>query len=423
MTWFPNELQIPPDCNMPYIDNAISVLDKCENPGGLDRTPNITFMIPVAFDTPERGVNLSYTMLWLLLNTKASLHIHICETKKNILSNKSAWSQTAFSKNEDERARNYTLLSKFIDKHADADNVINEDCSFGHGEDFFNFLINFLHIPSILSHHSIGDDDMCFYDFARAFIENSLPPLDRQSQSILPDPTALYDSFRSRIKCTLSLREDDAPFHRTKYLNKMISSATTPFVCSHDADVIIPTDSIDRSLYYMEKLNADVVYPYGHAINGNFQRRIFLGASGMQDCEAMTSQTLQNNFHGMITGKNVIEWSAAYGQSIFVRTSFYKSVGGENEQFLSWGAEDVERYVRFMRFGGRVARLAESLIAHLEHPRGQDSSPSNPSFDDNELLWYEIQRMTTAQLCDYYKHLEYIKQYGWDVQLQLNSMD
>ena len=85
MTWFPNELQVPPDCNMPYIDNAISVLDKCENPGGLDRTPKVTFMIPVAFDTPERGLNLSFTMLWLLLNTKANLHIHICETKKNIL--------------------------------------------------------------------------------------------------------------------------------------------------------------------------------------------------------------------------------------------------------------------------------------------------------------------------------------------------
>ena len=89
--------------------------------------------------------------------------------------------------------------------------------------------------------------------------------------------------------------------------------------------------------------------------------------------------------------------------------------GGENENFISWGAEDAERYARFVKSGVGVARCEGGYVFHLEHPRGADSSHLNPSFHDNEDLWQKLQAMDGPELMQYYTQCEYIKKYGWVV--------
>ena len=71
---------------------------------------------------------------------------------------------------------------------------------------------------------------------------------------------------------------------------------------------------------------------------------------------------------------------SSIASTLINRTSSYKKMYGENENFVSWGPEDVERYVRAVKMGLKVARVP-SYIFHLEHPRGSDSSKENPQFE------------------------------------------
>ena len=83
-----------------------------------------------------------------------------------------------------------------------------------------------------------------------------------------------------------------------------------------------------------------------------------------------------------------------------------------NEEFISWAPEDAERYVRALKFGLNIART-NGYVLHLEHPRGADSSKTNPLFEKNEQLWDKLQKMNKEQLIDYYEKSDYVKKYGW----------
>ena len=54
-------------------------------------------------------------------------------------------------------------------------------------------------------------------------------------------------------------------------------------------------------------------------------------------------------------------WNAKCGHCVFINTEKYKKCGGENELFIAYGPEDVERYERFINKGDEI------LITELEH--------------------------------------------------------
>jgi len=419
MTWFPEGQSVPPDCNLPRIDSALSVMNCFDEK--IDHK-NLTFMIPFGGDSGQRFNNLTYTVSWILLNTNANLRIHICDTKKNIADNMPGWFGTRREQSDSQYVED---LTNYIQNHAHLDDVMNEpapvdlsafDCA---TSDFFTFFMyKVLELPQLFSFSSDMNSSLSFYEFAANYVDDSIPStnLGIPCPVITPNDAELYNNFRSRIKCTVELREDGEPFHRTRYLNKMINLADTLYVCNHDADIILPTASIDSSLRALHSLGADVVYPYEHAINGNYQLRVF-NSDVKEVSSALIQATFQNDFYKLANPDHTIKHSAAYGQSIFVRTEFYKSAGGENEQFKSWGAEDVERYFRFIKLGGRIVRLTKSYVVHLEHPRGNDSSKYNPAFLKNEMLWNRLQDFSCENLVDYYNNLEYVSRYGWQVSL------
>ena len=217
-----------------------------------------------------------------------------------------------------------------------------------------------------------------------------------------------------RLDIIIELREESSPFHRTKYLNSMLATVETPFVVNHDADVIVPRHEMLTALGLLRILpEVDFVYPYGHMDDSKSLLRI------VREDEStwinFVKCTLLGDFSSVLIDGCTFAYNAAYGQSIFAKTSSYISAGGENEQFVSWGAEDVERYVRFVKLGYGVARVHGGYVFHLEHERGTDSSSKNPNFKNNEDLWKQIQPMTPAELESYYQSSPYVSIRGWTV--------
>ena len=218
-----------------------------------------------------------------------------------------------------------------------------------------------------------------------------------------------FEYFSSKVKITLKERPDDEPFHRTKYLNEMLAEVDTPFVVNHDADVFLPRHALITALIYLRKSNVDVVYPYDY---GKSQIQIF-ERTGPDSINVETALLLGDTAELVSrAGNGMMIWNAKYGQTIFFKTKSYISMFGENENFVSWAPEDVERYVRASKMGLNIARI-KGKVFHLEHPRGSDSSTSNPMFIKNEQLWDKLQKMDKDELIDYYKNSDYVKKYDW----------
>jgi len=213
--------------------------------------------------------------------------------------------------------------------------------------------------------------------------------------------------FIERVKIISATRSTDQPFHRTRYLNEMLAVVDTPYVVNFDADILLPLGTMAVSALALRDENADFVYPYGHGKN---QLRLFI-EDDMSSDRKIVDAIIHSDFGGILHDRG-LRWGAAYGQAIFANTEKYKQAGGENEEFISWGAEDVERFVRFMKLEYNVLRLP-SIVYHLEHPRGPDSGVTNPAFRHNEQLWETLQKMSKDELIEYYSKCGYLKNRGW----------
>ena len=213
--------------------------------------------------------------------------------------------------------------------------------------------------------------------------------------------------FVERVKIINAPRPADQPFHRTRYLNEMLTVVNTPYTVNFDADILLPLGTLAVSALALRDEKADFVYPYGHGKN---QLRLFI-EDDMSSERKITDAIIHADFGGILNDRG-LRWGAAYGQAIFANTEKYKKAGGENEEFISWGAEDVERFVRFMKLGYNVLRLP-SIVYHLEHPRGPDSGVANPAFRHNEQLWETLQKMSKDELIEYYSKRDYLKNRGW----------
>lgn len=176
-------------------------------------------------------------------------------------------------------------------------------------------------------------------------------------------------------------------FHRTKMLNDMARLAQTPYVVNYDCDVILPPMQILESVWRLST-GADVVYPYG----GDFwhvPRAPYL-AEVSKDCDV-----------GIFAKVKCRKTENSVGGVIFANREKFFEVGGENENFVSHGEEDKERFDRFKKLGLKVERV-EGEIFHLEHWRGINSHSTQHSHGrTNQLEWQKVKRMNAKDISTY----------------------
>ena len=237
----------------------------------------------------------------------------------------------------------------------------------------------------------------------------------------LPIIKRIADTTNLRHIFEVETRTDDS-FHRTKILNDMVMESTTDVVVNYDTDIILPLTSYTSAVAMLEK-DYDVVYPYRFGKQG--ERKVKLNFS-------VRTQDDMNNFENYPESKKFIASSnsdsfdipfdnyfyyphqqgegwAEYGMVQFFNRKVYMDGFLENEGFIAYAPEDVERHHRWKTLGYRIGRV-DNYAYHLEHERTQNSWFHNPHMQRNNELWEKLKVLDKEQLTEYYKQQDYVKE-------------
>ena len=151
-------------------------------------------------------------------------------------------------------------------------------------------------------------------------------------------------------------------FHKTKYINRLIESASTRFIVVWDADVIAHPDQVLESVMVLRKEEAIISIPY--------DGRVYI-------CDNSLSDLFRSipNAEILLKLAPCLPFMYGYcstGGAFLTDRNKYFEAGGENENFLGWGPEDFER-VKRMEILHQTVHFAKGPLFHLWHPRGRTS--------------------------------------------------
>jgi len=233
----------------------------------------------------------------------------------------------------------------------------------------------------------------------------------------LPKINAISNT--TNLKYIFEENHDDH-FHRTRLLNEMVMMTETDIVVNYDTDVILPISSYVKAKEMIDSGESDVVYPYKF---GEYsERKVFLKTR-------VEDETDLNNFfkvpsikefisefdpesldehYGYAQNVNGIGW-AEYGMVQFFKTAVYKSGYLENENFIAYAPEDVERHHRWNILGYNIGRV-DNHVYHLEHKRTENSWFNNPFMQKNNELWEYLKNLSKEEVIEYYENQEYVKE-------------
>lgn len=187
-------------------------------------------------------------------------------------------------------------------------------------------------------------------------------------------------------------------FHRTRMLNYMANISETPIIVNYDADVILDVAQILKSVKSIRSKSIDMVFPY----DGNF-------LNVPPDVKKQFTQSLD---YDVLTKnksrcKNLRPSGDSVGGVIIWNKEIFNSIGGENENFISWGFEDSERFERAKKLGVKIGRIVNPLY-HLFHKSSENSTTNaHPFYRSNEKEFEKIKKMSKQDLQDY------ISTWGW----------
>jgi hypothetical protein len=213
-------------------------------------------------------------------------------------------------------------------------------------------------------------------------------------------------------------RNDDA-FHRTKVLNDMVLLADTKIVVNYDSDIILPVSSY---LEAVEKLKTcDVVYPYRFGERG--ERKVTLNTQFDNKPAIDTFEQhpeikayLESGYdEKALEGKYFYyphqqgEGWAEYGMVQFFNKQVYLDGYLENENFIAYAPEDVERHHRWTLLGYDIQRV-DDYAYHFEHKRTPNSWFNNPFMQKNNQLWEYLSNLSKEEVIEYYENQEYVKE-------------
>ena len=212
----------------------------------------------------------------------------------------------------------------------------------------------------------------------------------------------------------------DDHFHRTRLLNEMVLDADTDIVVNYDSDIILPISSYVTAKEMLDSHESDVVYPYRFGERG--ERKVVLNThiEDVDDLDALLKQPIVQEFvttwkpevldqsYGYAPHGNGEGW-AEYGMVQFFNKQVYMDGYLENENFIAYAPEDVERHHRWSMFGYKIGRINNHAY-HMEHKRTPNSHYSNPFMTKNNQLWEYLKGLSHDELMDYYEALDYVKE-------------
>jgi hypothetical protein len=241
----------------------------------------------------------------------------------------------------------------------------------------------------------------------------------RFEEYALPIIKRLVDVSNLRHIYEEDKRTDDS-FHRTKVLNDMVMEASTEIVVNYDTDIILPLYSYIEAVQMLQG-EYDVVYPYRFGNHG--ERKVNLGFTieTQEDMDNFENNDFVSRFVNSEYDSECFDdrffyypsnqglgW-AEYGMVQFFNRQVYIDGYLENEGFIAYAPEDVERHHRWKVLGYNIGRVDRHAY-HLEHQRTQNSWYHNPHMQNNNNLWEYLKQLTKEQLIEYYENREYVKE-------------
>lgn len=188
-------------------------------------------------------------------------------------------------------------------------------------------------------------------------------------------------------------------FHRTKMLNEMASfSMIKNIVVNFDCDNICSILQIKLGVDVIRRRETDMVYPYD-------------GRVARVNREKWYNKLAETNGDVGIFGAEIFKGTRAIdplsvGHIVIWNKEKFFEGGGENENFISYGPEDVERYERFEKLGFNIKRI-KGIVYHIDHWCGPDSSGRNPNFGRNYEELDRVREMNKDELW------EYVRSWSW----------
>lgn len=268
-------------------------------------------------------------------------------------------------------------------------------------------LRNVILSTSYLLHHFDCTVTIKEVDSERRFETYALPIIKR-----LVDTTNLNFIFEEET------RTDDA-FHRTKVLNDMIMGSKCDTVVNYDTDLVLPLDTYTKSVEMLQG-EYDVVYPYRYGNHG--ERKVSLGFTieTQDDMDNFQKDEFVSRFikeydstyfddRFFYYPSNQGKGWAEYGMVQFFNRQVYIDGYLENEGFIAYAPEDIERHHRWKTLGYNIGRI-DNHAYHMEHQRTQNSWFHNPHMQNNNSLWEYLKNLSKEQLIEYYKNQDYVKE-------------
>lgn len=195
----------------------------------------------------------------------------------------------------------------------------------------------------------------------------------------------------------LQLRGYPGLVYKTKMLNIMANNSDTPYIALHDTDVISNAENYLKAVEYLRNNEAQVALPYSgtcYDVPKKFHKNILKEKSLESVGDIRVNGTLMNPI-------------AVGGVVFFDRQAFIEG-GMANENFKSWGWEDIELITRFEILGYQIKKV-DGILYHLEHKRTPDSSVGHKYHKKNEKEFRRIKRLNKIELRKEVEKWEWLK--------------
>lgn len=202
--------------------------------------------------------------------------------------------------------------------------------------------------------------------------------------------------------------KNDSFYYRTRALNYGIKKAKTPIVVSLDTDCIVPIDSFKKCV--VELLNeSTIAWPYNgyfidvsHNLHEQFKSNEYKYETFFKQLPDISDLTLGFNNGSYSVRCTNTHFISVGGIVMFNRERFLE-IGGYNEKFICWGAEDNELFHRCKILEHKMYRDLDinSLCFHLFHNNAvRNQHPFYQSnFDEAGL----VESMSKHELQEYIK--------------------